>query len=315
MSWILLSLVSAMLLGCYDAAKKLSVRDNAVPIVLLASVSIGALIYSPLIAVSKIAPAIIPRESFRVLTLTWADHGLLAAKSVLVGASWTCAFTALKHLPLSIAAPIRSTSPLWTILIAVCFLGERPSMLQAIGMAVTLFGFWQFTLIGRREGIRFTRDRSVAWMIVATLLGACSSIYDKWLLQSHGIPAVTLQAWFTVYLVPVMVPLAWHWKGERHRAETVATDGLAVDHHGDGRQNFEFRPSLLAVSPLLIAADWFYFTALAEENAMVSIISVIRRSSVVIALIFAAGALSERNFRAKLFCVAQVLLGVLLISY
>ncbi|MEO1615212.1 MAG: EamA family transporter [Planctomycetota bacterium] len=320
MSWVLLSFVSAMLLGCYDGAKKVSVRDNAVPMVLLVSVSIGATIYVPLILWSSFSAGSVPAERFVVLPLSTDDHLLIFAKAVLVGASWTFAFTALKHLPLSIAAPIRSTSPLWTILIAVVFLGERPSVLQALGMVVTLIGFWQFTLVGRREGVRFTRNRSVGWMVIATLLGACSSIYDKWLLQSHGLSAVTLQAWFTVYLVPVMVPLALNWRFGQVRQQRRAglnTDAASEEQpsQGNAPTRFQWRRSLLAVSPLLIVADWFYFTALEDPDAMVSVISVIRRSSVVIALAFAAGALSEQNFRAKLFCVAQVLLGVLLISY
>ena len=87
MSWIVLSIVSAVLLGCYDAAKKWSVRDNAVPVVLLVSVSLGALLYSPLVIWSTFSPSSIPWESFVVERLPWERHGLILAKSVLVGAS------------------------------------------------------------------------------------------------------------------------------------------------------------------------------------------------------------------------------------
>ena len=65
MIWILLSLGSAILLGFYDIAKKLSVRQNAVPVVLLANVSVGAAIRS-----SSGLPA-------EILGLT--DRGVLAS--------------------------------------------------------------------------------------------------------------------------------------------------------------------------------------------------------------------------------------------
>ncbi len=308
MTWILLSIVSATLLGVYDAAKKLSVRDNAVPMVLLANVSIGALLYTPLVIWSAAAPQTIPLESFVVRPLSWRGHGLLMGKSVLVGASWTLAFTALKHLPLSIAAPIRATSPFWTILIAIGFFGERPSTVQWFGIAVVMIGFWLFTIVGRREGIRLTSNRWVALMVVATLLGALSSIYDKWLLQHAGFDPVTMQAWFTIYLVPVMVPLAARWHLGRLR-ETGRGDG------DGGGQLFQWRWTIAAVSPLLIMADWFYFVALSYPEAMVSVVSVVRRSSVVIALIFGAKALSEQNFRAKLACVVLILCGVVLLTW
>ena len=336
MNWILLSIVSAMLLGVYDAAKKLSVRGNAVPVVLLCSVSIGAALFAPLIVWSTLAADSIPHPQLLVRPLAARQHGLVFAKSVLVGASWTFAFSALKHLPLSIGAPIRATSPFWTILIAIVAFGERPTPLQWAGMLVVLVGFWRFSLVGRSEGIRFTRDRSVLWMVIATLLGAVSSIYDKWLLQFAALEPATMQAWFTMYLVPVMVPLAlWWYRQERSlgslggglRDDATASE-LAVDtqpspadeasSEGEGAtqrgSRFHWRWSIVWVSPLLILADRFYFIALANPEAMVSVVSVVRRTSVVIALAFGARALSEANFRAKLICVGLILAGVVLLT-
>lgn len=307
MNWILLSIASALLLGIYDAAKKWSVRDNAVPIVLLCSVGIGAGLYLPLVIWSCLSPTSIPWESFVVRPLTWQAHGLIAAKSILVGASWTLAFSALKHLPLSIAAPIRATSPFWTIMIAVTCFGERPSGIQWTGMLIVLIGFWRFTLVGRREGIRFTRNRSVYLMVIATLLGACSSIYDKWLLQYAGFEPVTMQAWFTLYLVPVMVPLATWWY-RNDRSDLASHKDIKV-------ARFQWRWSIALVSPLLIVADWFYFVALTDPQSMISVVSVVRRCSVVIALAFGAKALDEVNFRAKAACVGMILMGVLMLTW
>ena len=312
MNWILLSIVSAILLGVYDAAKKWSVRGNAVPVVLLCSVSIGAALYLPLMIWSAVSADTIPADGFVVKPLSWCRHGLIASKSILVGASWTFAFSALKHLPLSIAAPIRATSPFWTILIAIAFFGERPSLIQWTGIAIVLIGFWRFTLVGRLEGIRFTRNRWVSLMMIATLLGACSSIYDKWLLQYAEFEPVTMQAWFTVYLVPVMVPLAiWWCRNDRPGCAALERGGERV---GEG-QPFQWRWSIALVSPLLILADWFYFVALSDPGAMVSVVSVVRRCSVVIALGFGAKALSEANFRAKSACVALILLGVVMLTW
>ena len=263
--------------------------------VLLCSVAIGASLYLPVVLWTRAGGTVFGQV---VKALTWSEHGLIFAKSLLVGSSWTLAFSALKHLPLSVAAPIRATSPLWTILIALFFFQERPTFVQWIGISIVLAGFWRFTLVGRSEGIRFGRNRSVALMVGATLLGACSSIYDKWLLQHAGLEPTTLQAWFTIYLVPVTVPLAVWW-------------------YRWGRQEhpFRWRRSIALVSPLLIAADWFYFTALADPQAMVSIVSVIRRSSVIIALAFGVGALSEGNLRAKSICVGIILVGVMLLTW
>lgn len=296
-SWIVLSLVSAVLLGFYDVTKKVAARKNAVPVVLLTSVSVGALIWLPLLILNRVAPDSVLSEWLRVTPITPAQHGLLLMKSVLVGASWTFGLFALKHLPLSIAAPIRSSSPFWTILIAIALLGERPSPWQWAGIVVVLVAFWMFSVVGNREGIRFTRDRWVACMFVATILGAISSIYDRWLLHTSGMTPATVQAWFTIYLVPVMLPLAGRWYFRERKTNP-----------------FEFRRTILLISPLLLVADLFYFTAVAQPDALISVISTLRRCSVVIAFGFGISAFGESNFRPKLICVIGILIGVLLLA-
>lgn len=297
MDWILLSVISALLLGCYDATKKVAARGNAVPAVLLVSVTVGAAIWLPMLLWSSIAPATLPLRIFQVEPLSWSEHGLVLAKSVLVGASWTFALFALKHLPLSIAAPIRSTSPFWTIAIAILFLGERPSPIQWLGILIVLGGFWMFSRVGLSEGIHFGSNRWVGCMVVATVLGAISSIYDKILLQNCGFSVGTLQCWFTIYLVPVMVPLALRW----YRQERETTP-------------FQLRLAVVGISPLLLAADLVYFSAVADPEALISVISTVRRCSVIVAFAFGIRALQEANFRPKAICITAILLGVALLT-
>ncbi|GAA4444954.1 DMT family transporter [Novipirellula rosea] len=304
MTWIGLSAISAVLLGFYDVTKKIAVRKNAVPIVLLISVSVGAAIWMPFICWSSFSPTSVPHPILKVDSLSFAEHGLLLAKSMLVGASWTFAFFALKRLPLSIAAPIRSTSPFWTIAMASLFLQERPSGVQWIGIIIVLLAFWAFSAVSLREGVSFKSDRGVAMMVVATILGALSSIYDKYLLQTVLIAPSTVQAWFSVYLVPVMVPMAviWWRSGRKNRDQELSVHAL-----------FEWRWAILGISPLLLAADIVYFTALADPDALVSVISVVRRCSVVIAFLFGIRALGEANFWPKAACVVTILCGVALL--
>jgi len=296
MSWILLSLLSAVLLGLYDIAKKSAVRENAVPPVLLLNVLTAALLWVPAVIWSCVASA--DSLAPRLVDLSLAQHGMLFAKSALVGLSWTLAFFALKHLPLSIASPIRASSPVWTILIAVTFLAERPSGMQWAGMLLVLLAFFAFSKVGKQEGIHFHRNRWVAWMVVATLLGAASSLYDKYLLQSVKLSPAVVQAWFSIYLVPVMLPLALRW----YRFDRQQTP-------------FQWRWSIPLIALFLLAADFAYFTAIAQPEALISVISPIRRTAVVIAFLFGILHLREPNWRAKAICIAGILSGVVLLSW
>jgi drug/metabolite transporter (DMT)-like permease len=224
-------------------------------------------------------------------------HLLLAFKSCLVGISWTLAFFAIKHLPISIATPIRSTSPFWTVIIAIGLFQERPSTGQACGVLLILAAFVAFAFVGKREGVLFHSDRWVGLMVLATLLGSLSAIYDKYLLQIAKINPATVQAWFSVYLVPVMMPLwIWWWKKDRVK------------------QPFTWRISIPMIAVCLLIADFSYFTALSNADALISVVSPLRRTSVLIPFLFGVLWMGEKSWLAKLACIIAILLGVYVIS-
>ncbi len=295
--WILLSLLSGVFLGMYDIAKKTAVRENAVPPVLLLNVLTAAAVWVIPIGASLVMPSPSAGWLFDLGHLSSRTHTLLFFKSVLVGASWSCAFFALKHLPISIATPIRATSPLWTVLIAVVAMGERPGFWQWIGMGVVITAFIAFSRVGASEGIRFSRDRFVALMMAATLLGALSAIYDKYLLQTEALSPAVVQAWFSIYLVPVMLPLAIRW----WRWERTTNP-------------FQWRWSIPLIAIFLLIADFAYFTAVGSEGALISVISPLRRSSIIISFLFGIVSLKEKNWRSKAPCIAAIVMGVYLLS-
>lgn len=297
MTWLILSLLSACFLGIYDLAKKASVKGNAVAPVLLCSCTCGALIWLPSVVWSHFHPDFSSNEFLYVDSLPARSHGYLFAKSALVGASWTFAFFALKRLPITIAAPIRATSPLWTIMIACIWMGERPSTIQWAGIVVILLSFFAFAFVGKLDGIRFHRDRGVTFMVIATLLAACSAIYDKYLLQNLGFRAATVQAWFSIYLVPIMVPLATYW----YFAQQKETP-------------FHWRRTIPMIAIMLMIADYLYFSALRYDDAMISLVSPLRRVSVVVAFFGGSQFFGEKNLMPKACCTATMLVGVWMLS-
>jgi drug/metabolite transporter (DMT)-like permease len=193
--WLGLTLVSAVCLGLYDVSKKAALRGNPVLSVLLISTLRGWFAALGAGARSRIwrLAAIQARTAERRATC------LVVAKSVIVTASWVCTFLAIKHLPLSLATPIRATAPLFTVLGALLVFGERPVGLQWLGIAVVLAAYLAFSAIGRAEGIAFTSDRWVGFLFLGTLIGSASGLYDKYLLQQLALPPFTLQFWFTLY--------------------------------------------------------------------------------------------------------------------
>ncbi|HNX35625.1 MAG TPA: EamA family transporter [Kiritimatiellia bacterium] len=286
--WIPFILISALLLALYDTAKKHSVRDNGVMPVLFLATACGALTFVMALAAGG--------QLCAALTISRSGFWLVALKSLIVSASWVFVYYAMRALPLSIAAPIRASAPLWTLIGAIALFHEIPTPTQAAGMAAILAGYWLFSAAGKAEGIRFTRHIGVFYAFAGTLLGAGSALYDKYLLRSCGLARNTLQLWFAFDLVVIL--------GLGLIAQRAA---------GLQRTRFTWRWTIPVVGILLMAADWFYFGALSEDGVAISVLSLIRRSNVVLS--FAAGVLlfHERNVRKKGVALIAVLAGVALL--
>jgi drug/metabolite transporter (DMT)-like permease len=294
MDWIAASLLSAFFLGGYELFTKHAVRDNAVVPVLFFSTVTGAAVWGVLLVMAHLFPGFLP-ASLLTESLTWKQHLQLALKSAIVAASWIFTYFALKHLPLSLGSPIRATSPLWTLFGAMLILGERPSLLQTSGVLITLASFVGLSAAGAREGVHFTRNKWVAWLIAGTLLGAASSLYDRYLLGKVGFTVPTVQAWFSIYLMVLFLPLAIGWK-----------------RRWWPRNQFHWRFSVPMIAIALLIADYIYFSALRHPEALVSVVMSLRRGSALVG--FAGGVFffKEENPWRKLPPVIGILIGIAL---
>ncbi len=296
MSWLAYSILSALLLGLYDYFKKTALRDNAVVPVLFGSICAGAIVWIPFILWSTFSPESLPHTFFNVSRMAPRDHFFLFLKAVLVGISWLCGYIGIKSLPLSIATPIRATAPLWTILFAVVIFHEMPTQKQWLGVAMILCSFFAFTLVGRKEGIRFHRSKAVYFMMAATLTGAASALYDKFLLQTRQLDPSTVQAWFSVYLLVVIIPAMLLWMGSK-------------DRHA-----FHWHWAIPVIGLTLLAADILYFTAIAQPDALIALISPVRRTSVIVSFLLGIFLFKEKHVYPKAACIAGIILGVVLLS-
>lgn len=299
MHWIVASLVSACFLGLYELSTKHAVRDNAVLPVLFLCNLCSALLWGGAMVAQRVGGAVAWPDLFVVDPLTAHQHLLLFAKSALVASSWLCVYFAVKHLPVSLASPVRATGPMWTLVGALFVLGERPSTLEIVGIATTLLSFIGLSLAGQREGIHFHRNGWIGWLIAGTVLSAGSALYDKFLLGAGagggGFRTATVQAWFSIYLALIFFPLVVGWKLRWWP-----------------RNTFQWRWSVIAISLTLLVADFIYFSALREPGAMISIVSSLRRGSTVVAFLGGLWLFGEVANRQKILATVGVLVGIVL---
>ena len=299
MYWVILAFMSATLLGFYDSFKKKALKGNAVIPVLFLNTVLSSLIFIPFIIVSYNSDAL-DGTIFHVGSGGWEMHKFIVLKSCIVLSSWILGYFGIKHLPLSIVGPINATRPVMTLVGAMLVFGERLNAWQWAGVTLAVVSFMMLSRSGKKEGIDFKHDHWI-WMVVgAALLGAISGLYDKYLMApvesgGAGLDKMMVQSWYIVYqciMMGIMLAVLWWPK----RKQTTP---------------FHWDWSIVCVSVFLSAADFVYFYALTQPEAMISIVSMIRRGSVIVSFACAAVFFHEKNLKAKAVALALVILGMI----
>ena len=288
-AWLLPVLGSAFALGFYDLCKKHAVDKNSVMHVLFYATLCGSAFYilATLLWTRSLADAVCSRRDFLLIVL----------KSMLVSASWTCVYYAMRDLPISIAAPIRASSPVWTFLGGLLLFHEIPTLPQGIAMLLIFTGYYLFSVFGKLEGISFIRTRAMHLILLGTLLGAGSALYDKYLLNTLGIPHRTVQFWFSVDLVVIL-----------------GTGCLVRSVCFGKKHKFIWRWTIPLTGILLIAADFLYFYALNLPDIRISLGSRVRRCSCIVSFTAGAWYFRDVHVKKKACALALILLGVVILA-
>lgn len=289
--WLALAFLSALFLGLYDVAKKKAVADNAVAMVLLISTSLSTLLFSPVIISSLGDWGWFGGTIFDYGPQSLRSHLLVALKATITLSSWIFGYVGIKHLPLTLVGPINATRPVIVLMGAMIIFGERLNLLQWTGVVLSLISIYLLSRAGRKEGIDFVRNRYVLYVALAALLGATSGLYDRYLLRE--MEPMFVQSWFSLYQAVMMAVV------------------VALMRMRGVLPRFSWRWAIPLITVFLTIADMAYFVALADGDSMVAVVSMVRRSSVVVS--FACGALlfGEKNLRTKVIDLAFILVGMI----
>lgn len=291
--WLLLAFCSAALLGFYDVFKKKSLAGNAVLPVLGLNTLFSTLIFLPFILISALRPEWLADSLFYVPSVGWEVHRFILLKSLIVLSSWVFGYFGMKHLPLTLVGPINATRPVMVLLGAMLIFGERLNLWQWAGVSMAVISFFLLSRSGRKEGIDFRHNRWILCVVAAALLGTVSGLYDKYLMGQFN--HMVVQAWYNVYQLFLMggiILLLW-WP--KRKTSTP----------------FHWSWCIVFISLFLCAADFVYFYALGMEDSMISIVSMVRRSSVVVSFLFGAMVFREKNLRSKAVDLVLVIVSML----
>jgi len=299
--WLILAFLSAAFLGIYDSLKKKALNGNAVVPVLFLNTLFSSLIFLPFIILSQAGHSL-DGTIFHVGSGGWEVHKYIVLKAVIVLSSWVLGYFGMKHLPLTIVGPINATRPVMVLIGALLFFGERLNVWQWIGVMLAVVSFLLLSRSGKKEGIDFKHDHWIYMIVGAAVLGALSGLYDKYLMApvsegGVGLDRMMVQSWYNIYqcaMMLAMLLLLW-WPRRKDNP-------------------FHWDWAIIGVSLFLSTADFMYFYALSIPTAMISIVSMIRRGSVIVSFMCGALFFHEKNLKAKAIDLALVLLGMVFLA-
>ena len=297
--WLLFAFCSAALLGFYDVFKKLALRGNAVLPVLFLNTMICSLLFLPLILLSAYT-GVLDGSTFYVEACGWAEQKYIILKALIVLSSWVFGYFAMKNLPITIVGPINATRPVMVLVGAMLVFGERLNVWQWCGWVLAIVSFFLLSRSGKKEGVDFRHNKWILSLVVAAVLGAVSGLYDKYLMASPenggvGLSRMVVQSWYNIYQLFMMgLTMLLIWWPTRKKTTP-----------------FQWRWSIIFISLFLSMADFVYFYALSMPGAMISIVSMVRRGSVVVSFFCGAAVFKEKNLKSKAIDMLLVLLGMI----
>ena len=292
--WVVLSLISAFLLGFYDIFKKQTVVNNAIIPVLFYSTMISGALFLPFVLLSRLAPECFTGDFMSKLyiePLTARQHLLVLGKTAIILCSWMFSYSAMKNLPITVVGPVNQLRPAITVILMFIVFRESLTWLQGIGVVLAIISFYFMNRSGKLEGINFKSDKWVFMLLASAVLVALSGVYDKFLLSKERISPSTLQAWYTLYDFLMMAVLYW-----------------IIWHPKRQKQPFEWRWGIVAMAVFVTVADVIYLTGLKQEAAVVVLIPLILYGvRLVVSFVYGIFGFKEQNIKSKIIPLLMVL--------
>jgi len=278
--WLWMAIGSAVLLGFYDIAKKQALQRNSTLVVLLVATALSAVLLSPCLFIYGGSAM---------------DHLSLLMKAVLVTASWVSGMIGLRLLPITICSTMKATRPFLVVIFSIILFGEQLNGWQWGGVVFALIAVLMLSRTGRSEGINFARNKGVYAMALSICAGAASALYDKFIIK--GMEPLFVQSWSNFYISLLLVVCIF----------------FKARYDSSWKLGFKWDWTLLLIALLITGADALYFFALRQDGSLLSVISLARRSSVIVTFAFGSIIFKETNIRAKALSLLVLMVGMVLL--
>jgi transporter family protein len=281
--YIFVTLISAFLLGIYEVLKKVSLRKSNVYEVLFFYCLSGFVI--SLVFIKD------------AMSINLIDLMFVFLKSVIIVINWLLVLKAMEKLDVGIVAPFSLLTTVLVVFASHFIFNEQLTWLHFASLLFIGSGIILLTMLEKKQDNSEKKENNylyLIYLIIGNLLGVATALIDKYLLNIREMKSTSFLFWFMLF-ISVMYGIIYLFKNKRIEWKKLKTNYWMI-----------FTGASIAL------ADITYYYAISMDNAQLSIISILRKTSVVVATILASIFLKEKHLIKKLLILLIMLMGVVL---
>lgn len=332
MVWIACVLLYGVLKGAREILKKKAMAKSTVIEVLVAYTTLSFLIVI-VTSAWEIGTGTMPLRTY-LFGLRPGYYAAIAVKSFVIFVAWICGFRALLKMPVSVYGILDMARVVFSALLGILVLGERPSLMQVGGIVLVCLGLLLLRFVkedepkkeaGGKAAVSAERLEStgrpenpeeltstietaeqkavhakhkpgfyVALAMVSCFLNAVSGNMDKILMKDDRMSSGQLQLWYMFFLVAFYV---------------IYT--LARRIHLNFRGMLK-NPWIWGLSILFVIADRALFIANGYAESRVIVMTVLKQACTIVTILGGWLVFREKKILRKLLCAAVVIAGIVL---
>ncbi len=276
--WIFLVAFYGLSKGVRDGFKKLAMQKSTLMEVLLLHSLITFLLTIP-----------ISKDPFQIPPVFYI---LIFIKSFAIFLAWIFSFKALAKMPLSYFGVIDMSRVVFSTLMGVLILGETMNPSNILGLALVLLGLFLVNIQKSPISHDGVSKKYLILALISCLLNGISGTMDK--IYTHYITPGQLQFWYMFFMV-VLYGVYVLAKKEKVRLSALKTN-----------------PYIIIMSVLFVLADRALFIGNSMPQSQVTIMTLIKQSSIIVTILFGKFIFKEKNILHRFLCSLLIISGIMI---
>ncbi|MBO5007875.1 MAG: EamA family transporter [Clostridia bacterium] len=273
--WIVFILIYSLLKGSREGMKKAALKKSSSNEILFFYTLVGLVLTIPF---SRAAFSLEPIYIFYSFI-----------KAAVVCTAWIFAFAALKNMSVSLYGIMDLSRMIFSTMLGVFVLGESFTVPKAVGVSLVITGLMLVNLKKDASAKGMTLPVLIA-ALLNCFLNAVSGTMDKVLMQH--MQSSQLQFWFMFFMTLIYGAVLLI------RKEKISVNCL----------KYNYWIPLMSIS--LIVGDKLLFEANANPASEVTLMTVIKQSSVIVTVLTGWLVFKEKHILYKIMCAGIVLAGI-----